>query len=574
MAITSSDRLKVLGLAIDRWARRAIAWVRLVAALASPVKSSETLVISPQDLRTADPTVANDIYAGRFMLAGKLVTTGARSIWEMEPPSVEWTAALHAFGWLRHLKAADTIIARANARALVDDWLAAPRHPRIAYRVDVTARRVMAFLAQANLLLADSDIEFYRRFVRAVLIDVRTLRYRYMMTPPGAQQLLVLNALAMAALCLENQPRLRRWADARLQAELTRQISVDGTHISRNPGVTLQLLLELLPLRQVYAARGFTPPQALQPAIDRSMPLLRFFRHGDGSIALFNGMGPTQPDLLATLTAYDEARGKPTRALPAGGYQRLEAGGKVVLMDVGAPPPLALAAQACAGPLSFEFSDGLHRVVVNCGLPEIGRAAWGMATRSTAAHSTLTVSDASAGHVMKPGFFQHLLGPLLLSGASFVSVERTEDGPQSQLVARHNGYRRRFQLLHERRLSLSPGRLEGVDRVIPARVGAKIEQHEAAVRFHLHPAVKTTSLRDGSGVLLMLPNREAWLFSADGLKTTIEESVFLGALEGPRRSEQLVVRTNVATTPDIAWRFTRTERSVRADQSASEPRMF
>jgi uncharacterized heparinase superfamily protein len=86
--------------------------------------------------------------------------------------------------------------------------------------------------------------------------------------------------------------------------------------------------------------------------------------------------------------------------------------------------------------------------------------------------------------------------------------------------------------------------------------------------------VKATSLRDGSGVLLMLPNREAWLFSAEGLKTTIEESVFLGALEGPRRSEQLVVRTNAATTPDIAWRFTRTERSVRADQSASEPQLF
>ena len=41
------------------------------------------------------------------------------------------------------------------------------------------------------------------------------------------------------------------------------------------------------------------------------MPMLRFFRHGDGNFALFNGMGPTPADLLATVLAYDDARGAP-----------------------------------------------------------------------------------------------------------------------------------------------------------------------------------------------------------------------------------------------------------------------
>ena len=31
--------------------------------------------------------------------------------------------ALLGFGWLRHLRAADSTITRANARALVDDWI-------------------------------------------------------------------------------------------------------------------------------------------------------------------------------------------------------------------------------------------------------------------------------------------------------------------------------------------------------------------------------------------------------------------------------------------------------------------
>ena len=67
----------------------------------------------------------------------------------------------------------------------------------------------------------------------------------------------------------------------------------DGGHASRNPGALIELLLDLLPLRQAFAARNVPPPAALNNAIDRMMPMLRFFRHGDGNFALFNGMGPT-----------------------------------------------------------------------------------------------------------------------------------------------------------------------------------------------------------------------------------------------------------------------------------------
>ena len=53
------------------------------------------------------------------------------------------------------------------------------------------------------------------------------------------------------------------------------------------------------------------------------MPMLRFFRHGDGNFALFNGMGPTAADLMATILAYDDARGEPVTNAPHSGYQRI-----------------------------------------------------------------------------------------------------------------------------------------------------------------------------------------------------------------------------------------------------------
>src|SRR6516162_5795038 len=81
--------------------------------------------------------------------------------------------------------------------------------------------------------------------------------------------------------------------------------------------------LDLLPLRQAFASRNIAPPQALQNAIDRMMPMLRFFRHSEGTFAHFNGMGATPADLLLTLLAYDEARGAPFSNAPYSGYQRL-----------------------------------------------------------------------------------------------------------------------------------------------------------------------------------------------------------------------------------------------------------
>src|SRR6266699_5667614 len=55
---------------------------------------ADRVVIAPQDLRTTDSTRAAEIYAGRFVFAGKVVTCHGRSIFDLEPPSEDWEVAL------------------------------------------------------------------------------------------------------------------------------------------------------------------------------------------------------------------------------------------------------------------------------------------------------------------------------------------------------------------------------------------------------------------------------------------------------------------------------------------------
>jgi uncharacterized heparinase superfamily protein len=366
-------------------------------------------------------------------------------------------------------------------------------------------------------------------------------------------------ALSYAALCMARQQRHIRAATKRLSEEMARQILADGGHISRNPGASIELLIDLLPLRSAFTARNLVPPSELLNAIDRMMPMLRFFRHGDGNFALFNGMGPTPTDLITTILAYDDARGAPLANAPHSGYQRLESASTLVLMDAGCAPPMAVSQEAHAGCLSFELSVKQNRIVVNCGLPVASREGWRQVARTTAAHSTATFNDTSSCRFIEAGPVRRMLyGTPMIAGPRQVPVTREEQGDGSILRASHDGYAEIFNVIHERLLMLSSDgrRLDGEDSFTPAR-GELVpaDRDQFAVRFHLHPSVKANRLSDGHGAMLAMPNREVWTFSAYGDRVEIEESVYLAGPDGPRRTVQLVIYGRARNVPRVRWTF-------------------
>ncbi len=523
---------------------------------------ADRLIIAPHDLRTADATRAAEIYAGRFVFAGKIVTCHGRSIFDLEPPSEDWEVALLGFGWLRHLRAADTALTRANARALIDDWMSNPAQKRpVARRADVLSRRVISLLSQAPLVLSDTDGKFYRRYLRGLTREIRYLRYAMADMTDGVPRMQVMIALCYATLCLANQARHIRSASRKLSEELQRQILPDGGHISRNPGALIELLIDLLPLRQTFAARNIPPPPALLNAIDRMMPMLRFFRHGDGSIALFNGMSGTPSDLLATLLAYDDTHGTPMASMPHTGFQRLDAGVTTVIMDTGPPPPASVSHEAHAGCLSFELSSGQSRIIVNCGLPSAARDSWRAFARSTAAHSTLTYHDTSSCQFVELSAMKRLLhGAPVINGPVNVESFRETVANGVLLTTSHDGYVPRFGVVHRRVILLAHdgSRVDGEDTVAPA-AGARIRGNDTdyVLRFHLHPSVKASRLSDARGVMLVLPNRDVWTFEALDDKVDLEDSVFLAGNDGPRRTAQILVRQDSRHASSIRWSFVR-----------------
>ena len=86
------------------------------------------------------------------------------------------------------------------------------------------------------------------------------------------------------------------------------------------------------------------------------------------------------------------------------------------------------------------------------------------------------------------------------------------------ILASHDGYLRRFGLIHERRWTIHAdgGRLTGRDRLVTTDRASPANANYA-IRFHIHPSTTLTQIWDGAGVLLETPGGAKLAFEAGGL---------------------------------------------------------
>jgi uncharacterized heparinase superfamily protein len=524
---------------------------------------ADVFLLVPPDLRTADPTFVTELQAGEMGLAGYVAGIGHHSPFEVIPPNRAWLAELHAFEWLRHLRAAASPEATLAARQIVSDWIgrnSSPGSP-LSWEPEIVARRVTAWIKNSDLLLDGAKPAFYRLVTRSLGAQIRYLDVARQQAAPGPAALRCLCALLLVSLAIAGHerhlPRLQR----AFLAELARQIGPDGAPACRSSDVVLDLLIEFLPLRHCYLSRGFEPPPALVAAIEQMIAFVRFMRLGDGALARFNGVGASRSDLLATIVPVDATEDIKAETEPRGGYHRLEAGPSIVLVDAGPAPPLELAAAAHAGCLSFEFSHGPNAIIVNCGaLAGERRAARSAQARATQSHSTLCVASRASAEMIWSTTVERATGAPCLSGPHAVAVETADSEAARILTMTHDGYVAEFGLIHARQLSLASGgdRLSGIDRLSPipggpaARGGVPF-----AIHFHLGPSIARVTETAAGCFRLTLADGSVWHFTTQGIRASVEASADFTGPEVHYQRRQIVLRASSTGETRISWSLTR-----------------
>ncbi len=490
---------------------------------------------------------ADSLFQGHFEFAGFGAHVSHSEPWFAANMPLHWHQELHRFSWLRDFTANNTDAARRHARALTLSWI---RHfgdytPYV-WDAHILARRQINWISQARFLMTSNDGDFNYQFLRSLRLQYRHLaRLRTFLHRSGDTLDLDL-ALYLSAISFPDGKSQAQKLLNRLMTTIDTTILQDGCHISRNPSRHLDVLADLVSLKHDFLNDQEEVPASLMGGLDRLAPVVRFFQHGDGSLALFNGAMLTEDGDCDHLLAIADAPGRPPLRCPLGGFERLKAGRALLLAETGeGGRPDTVRCHAGLG--SFEFSYGRERLIVNCGAHPDITSHWGKALASTAAHSTLSVADKNA-------IFPK---PSRREEKDPAAVSSHEEGGNLWLDLTNTGYRQSLGIIHTRRLFLeSTGEnLRGEDTVSVQGRSGKATDFD--IRFHLHPDLSVSKSMGGRKLLIRTPGGTGWQFLSSLAETELEESIYCGHVGEQRKSWQIVLKGRVHGDEQLTlkWAF-------------------
>jgi uncharacterized heparinase superfamily protein len=518
------------------------------------------IVAAPKEARPAGKQMGEAILTGLWRLGGDVMALGAGGDpWDKPSPSRRFAEPLHRFDWLPSLLSTGEPGEREALRLTLDWRRVFGRWNTFSWGADILERRTVRLACGLRAITRRaSDAE------TALLADLLARHGRQLLMikagPARAAERACAAALAGAALGGPAGEQLMAAALAALAHALPVTVLADGGHASRSPQAGLDLLLDLLTLDDGLSQRGRAPPEEMSRAIDRLGASLRVLATPDGRLASFQGGEAGKAvDIAAARAALDMDAGAAV-ALPYAGYQRLAARSLTVVADAAAPATGAWSEAACAQPLAIEVFSGVDRLITGCAWSP--RAGEPQALRLTAAASTVSVGDASAGEP-DGGRLARLLGSRLKGGPANVAARRHESPQGAWLEMSHDGWVASWGLKHERMLylDLAADELRGEERLVPNGPAAGSGRvAPVAVRFHLHPDVRASLARDRRSVLLQGPTSHGWWLRNDAGDVSIEPSVhYENGL--PRRSTQVVLRSQMPAGHGgrIRWKLTAAE---------------
>ncbi|MFY9287213.1 MAG: heparinase II/III family protein [Alphaproteobacteria bacterium] len=477
--------------------------------------------------------------------AGQLLLSAQRSMFDNSS-----AVSLRQAGTvLRNLRAVGTEAARNMAVILIENWL--DHHDswsEAEWAADVLGERIASWIGFYEFYAPAASAQFAEDLTDSLH---RQWKHLVRVMPPnltGVTGLRAIKGLMYGGLNFPESEKALGLAIDLLKRQLSTELLPDGGSISRNPSVQLHMLRHLVDLRAAFKAAELEIPEILNTAIQAMVPVVKFFRHGDGGLGLFHGSAEETSLLIDAVLNQAEVRSRALRRLPDSGYERLTAGRSLLLADCSAPPPRGYDLSGHAGLLSFEFGIGKERLIVNCGAVLNAGSEWRSACAATAAHSTLGVEDRNACEVMSSG--------RILSSAQVEAQRFEQDGVQS-IEMMHDGYRSKYNIIHRRILSLSADgeELRGSDMLEgPAN-------RNFTLRWHLHPSIQASLAQSGQAALLRTASGSGWRLRIEKGELGLDPSIYCGK-GAPRRSLQLKVSglTEGAQT-FVNWSLTREKRT-------------
>ncbi len=540
--------------------------------ISGPGPSSLTAL--PKDNRPVNRARGEAILAGKWKFGvSHIETPEGHSPWGPAFPSIHFTDRIHRFHWLRDLASLGPA-GQSRARALVVAWAEAyGKWENFAWRLSVTADRLINWLCAGPSLFAPFEGEARIAVMETLGRQLRHLHFSGVEETDPVSRFRIAVALCLGGAATDDGRKSLDAGLAMLEAECTAQILPDGGHASRSPEALAEAMLDIQTVEELLLRLGLNAPSFLTKLQARMAAMLSFFQQADGGLLPANGGGDSSNGVAqAAMRPHGSVNSKFSFARLSA-YQRIQAEGLTVYLDAGPGPERPNGAHAHAGALAMTVDDGPDRLITSCGSNTDLEPVLRDAARRTAAHSVLSLNgEDSAVFTFDPA-----TGVRVPEGPAQLAIRRMEEGDQYLVEGQHGGWRVRHGLIYRRRLyvAMNGGRITGEDSLsrpmsetASSFPGGLIPFE---IRFHLHPDVQMADGPDDRTVFLGLPRRHrVWRFRSETL-LSVENSRYWGG-EVAQRARQLVIRgvadpgADGSQAPNrVRWALSRVEPGVQGE---------
>ncbi len=471
-------------------------------------------------------------------------------IWDVDKLSFKDYKKLNNFFWLFSV---DLKSPKKICISIISKWIERnQKYNDNLWEIDTLSRRIISWITNSQLTYDEGDKIYKEKFNSIIFKQINHLINEINRSDNYHDKLIGCSAIILTGISYNDEKYLDFGLEL-LKKIITSCFDTEYFPKSRNIRQLVFYLKFFIILREFLKESSNEIPGYLDEIIFHLGKGYNFVWGSLKQSLLFNGNHNSNLEDFDVYLDYQKYSFKSEKR-DLGGYGILKNKNVILGMDIGTAPEGKFSENYQSGTLSFEAIYKGRKIICNSGYYQNTKKNLNLISRSTAAHSTLTLNNNSIVS-FKKNFKNKILNKL-----NFNTLNKNIVCEKNYWLIKcsHDGYLKNYGTIHERSLEFFPekNKFVGVDKLIKNK---NFIPTNFDIRFHLMPTTKVTKTQDKNIILIELEN-SAWRFYSINGSIEVETGLYFGNKNSYLENQNIFI-SGLTEKDDqvIKWEITKIE---------------
>ncbi len=382
------------------------------------------------------------------------------SIWTNKNIREKDYKKLHNFFWLFtiDLKSSKNITQKIIINWIESNYNYNPNN----WEIDILSKRIISWISNSKLTYDESDQKYKKKFNYIVKKQINHLINEINRSELIDDKMIGCTAIILSGLSYNDKNYLNYGLDL-LNKIIKFSFNTEIFPKSRSIKQLIFYLKYFILIRELLKESQNEIPEYLNEVIFYLGQAYNFLWQTTKKDFLFNGNNENDHTNFDKYLNNHHYKFK-NISNEIGGYAILKNKNVSIAMDLGSPPEKKFSYNYQSGVLSFEMIYSGKKIITNSGYFQDFKHQLNNISKSTAAHSTLTLDNNSVCNFKKNSKGK----PVLERGFKIINKNVTLEKELWKLKGSHNGYQKKYGVIHDRELNFFPetNKLVGKDIIL------------------------------------------------------------------------------------------------------------